>query len=80
MEERSNAAIIYIALNDSVENISRMVYLILKVSAIVMMIPAALLTIVNYFIFDLGNGSYFLIARVTSVKITTDFINLSYAI
>lgn len=69
LEGYPDSTYIYTNLNNEIEKMSKMIYLIAKVSSVLLMIPAAAVTIVNYFVFDLKEDSYFLIARVTWVKL-----------
>lgn len=64
-EENPDTTTIFTNLNGKIEKSSKLIFLFVKVSTVLMMIPAAAVTIVNYFVFDLKEESYFLIARVS---------------
>lgn len=51
----------YIEMNEKVERISRLVYTIfVEASMAGLLIPPLLITLVNYFVYDLNEESYFL--------------------
>lgn len=51
----------YSKLNEKIERMSNLVYLlIIKLTVPGVIIPGLLITIVNYFVYDLGDDSYFL--------------------
>lgn len=59
----------YIEVNDKIEFVSKIYDIaILKLTPIGVVIPSAMLTVANYFVYDLGEASYFLPNQVMYAK------------
>lgn len=60
MDSTSNATM-YAELSEKIELITKFMYFaVVKLTPIGVMVPALIITIVNYSVYDLGNESFFL--------------------
>lgn len=63
-ENLDTSIVPYIKLNEKIETISKWIYFAIRIFTFIIMVPALLVTAVNYFVFDLKNDSFFSIPQM----------------